>query len=343
MQKAKANQQQRQRPLRAVAVAYTKPTTNRAPRISNRSDRTGIITTVRHREFIADIAQSHDFAITKYRINPGDKSSFPWLSRMANLFETYRFKDLKYSYEPTCGSTTPGSVNLAVDFDASDDQPPSKAVMMSYHNARRISPWSSVTYSATQQDLTKFAVSRYTRSIQPPNTDIKTYDVGNFYIAVSGADSSTGLVGELYVEYTVDLYTPQLPPTSVQPETFIGTIGNNGFTLPLAGQPFGPNPKATNYNGTGFLSIDANGVELNEPGRYLAVWSVDISSNDVNKAGIGASDGVTVTQIGDVNRSDNVWIFDVPVPPATIDFVADFKKAPTSSILRVCPLPNPLP
>jgi len=328
-----------------VAVAYTKPTQPRPPRISTNNTNGRVTTTVKHREFISDIAASTEYAVTKYSINPGDSRTFPWLSRMAKLFETYKFRDLKFSYEPTCGSATPGSVNLAIDFDASDDAPPSKIQLMSYHNAKRISPWSATTYVATHQDLSKFAISRYTRaSTQPPNTDIKTYDVGNFFIAVSGVDgASLPEVGELYVEYTVELYTPQIPSGSIQPELFVGTIGNNGFTLPLQGQPFGPNPKATNFNGTGFLSFDAGGFNFNEPGRYLVVWSLDILSSQVVKAGIDSSDGVTITQVGDVNRSDNVWLFDIPVPPATVDFTAEFKTAPKSSILRVCPLPQPLP
>jgi hypothetical protein len=45
------------------------------------------------------------------------------------------------------------------------------------------------------------------------NQDVKLYDIGNFNVAVSG-QAGTTVIGELYVEYEVELMTPQLDPAS---------------------------------------------------------------------------------------------------------------------------------
>jgi hypothetical protein len=59
--------------------------------------------------------------------------------------------------------------------------------------------------------LLKFGIQRYVRSAGvPANTDIKTYDVGRFYVATSNTPSSPTTLGELYVTYEIELITPQL-------------------------------------------------------------------------------------------------------------------------------------
>jgi hypothetical protein len=57
-------------------------------------------------------------------------------------------------------------------------------------------------------DLVKFGTQRFVRtSALAANLDLKTYDVGNLWIASSGG---AGVVaGELYVSYEIELMTPQ--------------------------------------------------------------------------------------------------------------------------------------
>jgi hypothetical protein len=57
---------------------------------------------------------------------------------------------------------------------------------------------------------------------QPPNTDIKTYDAGNFRIATQGIAANTATLGELRVRYSVVLSVPVLEPASSPP-----SIGSN--------------------------------------------------------------------------------------------------------------------
>jgi hypothetical protein len=162
--------------------------------------------TISHREFIADITGSELFGLTSFEINPGLSSLFPWLSNIAVNYETFKFTKLQFHYETAVSTTTGGSILLAVDYDAADAPPVNKREMMSYASATRSAAWQESTFNCRPSDLCKFVKERYVRS-KTENGDIKTYDVGNFFIATQGTPAAE--MGELYVSYTVQLHTPQ--------------------------------------------------------------------------------------------------------------------------------------
>jgi len=167
---------------------------------------------VTHREYIKDVTSANSgFGVSITPINPGLASSFPWLSQIAARFESYIFDRLDFVYQPICNTTTSGSVMMAVDFDALDVAPADKAILMANQHAVRCSPWDNVRYSSRSKNLHKFGIQRYVRSVAAPDkSDIKTYDVGNFFVASQNTPATTTSLGELYVEYTVRLFTPQI-------------------------------------------------------------------------------------------------------------------------------------
>jgi hypothetical protein len=183
-----------------------------APKIQ--SGRNGSIT-IQHREFLSDVitAESNTFDIAfMAQINPGNKVMFPWLSGRAIGFESYNFRSLRFIYEMQSGSQTPGTVMMAVDFDCVDPPPSSKQQMMAYKGATRSPPWFAQVLDCARPDLHK-SKSYYVLKTQeaPVNTDAKTYFVGQFFCATQVEVTADPVpVGELYVEYEVDLYTPQL-------------------------------------------------------------------------------------------------------------------------------------
>lgn len=180
------------------------------PSISTTSNGSSI--TIRHTEYIADISSSGaSYAVTKYSINPGLNANFPWLSNVANNYESYRFNRLQYIYKPICPTTTQGKVILGVDYDASDSTPNSKLILNSFESSVSCSPWDSVTHTSTTKNLHKFGTQRYVRpGTQPTGTDIKSYDIGNLYVGTSNTPSTATTLGELYVSYEIQLFTPQL-------------------------------------------------------------------------------------------------------------------------------------
>lgn len=178
------------------------------PNIRNMNGTGDII--VSHSEFIADFGGSVAFLAASIQINPGLSEMFPWLSAVARRYESYRFKKLNFRFESQAPTTAGGSLMLGIDYDAAEAAPTTKQQIMSYRNSVRCPPWASVTHSSSLKDLSKLN-TYFVRSavLLAANLDIKSYDVGNLFVARQGeADTST--IGELYVDYIVELMTPQL-------------------------------------------------------------------------------------------------------------------------------------
>jgi hypothetical protein len=163
-----------------------------------------------HREYIQDVNMAINFTSTPIRINPGLARMFPWLAAVANRFESYRFRDLRFVFETSCSSTQTGTVILVIDFQSTDLPPVSKTQALAYRNATRSQPWLSNTLYSAREDISK-RKSYYIRSGPVANDQaIDLFDVGQLMLCVQGSD--TNVVGELWVEYDIELMTPQLSP-----------------------------------------------------------------------------------------------------------------------------------
>jgi hypothetical protein len=172
-----------------------------------------------HSEYIGDIAARDPGTFDLqyiFGLNPGNGALFPWASKIAQQFDSYKFNNLTFRYMPLCGTQTQGVVVMAIDYDASDDPPASLQQMLTYKGAVQTNAWKPALNLSANSDLSK-AKSHYVLSgVAPPNTDIKTYDIGNFYLAVNSI-ASAGAIGQLFVDYDVTFDTPQteLDPPSV--------------------------------------------------------------------------------------------------------------------------------
>lgn len=171
--------------------------------------RKGADIVVRHSEYLRDIPGSVGFSVTTIPVQPGLDSSFPWLSCMANLYESYILEDLCYEFQTMAPTTTTGTVMSAVDYDASDPAPLDKTQLASYQGYARSSPWNSFKQRSPKEDLHKQKTYFVRSSPLAANQDVKLYDVGNFFIATQG-QADTASIGELYVHYSVRFSTPQL-------------------------------------------------------------------------------------------------------------------------------------
>jgi hypothetical protein len=165
-----------------------------------------------HREYVAEVlAQASSpstYQVSQFPINPGQSQLFQWLSNIAQNFESYRFRKLRFCYETEAPSSLGGSLILAIDYDASDAAPLSKQQMLAYRGSVRSAPWTECEHSSIGEDLNK-QKSYYVRpGVQPAGTDIKMYDVGNLWVATQGVTTGGATCGELYVEYDVLLMTP---------------------------------------------------------------------------------------------------------------------------------------
>lgn len=191
---------------------------------------------IRHREYIADVGPvagtTPSYSQTSFSVNPGLPGTFPWLSGVAQRFESYLFRRLKFDFETESASTAVGSTILSLDYDASDAPPTTKTQAMAFRSSVRSPLWSNCQLTCLDEDLNKQKSYFVRKGANPTSTDIKLYDTGTLSVGFQGTSSSTQ-VGELYVEYEVLLMTPQLGIAG-QGEAVWGAFTGSSNSAPAA-------------------------------------------------------------------------------------------------------------
>jgi len=162
-----------------------------------------------NREYFRDVLGSVPYSAQATQINPGNNIMFPWLSGIAANYESYMFRKLKFFYEPICSTVTSGSLMMAIDYDSTDAVAPSKAILMAYEGAVRTSPWAQAICNANRAD--KILQKRFVNiGSVPAGTDIRLNNVGFLTVASEQVPSGDASIGEMYVEYEIEFYIPQL-------------------------------------------------------------------------------------------------------------------------------------
>lgn len=220
-------------------------------------------------ENIATITGTSAFGTTSYPINPGQAVTFPRLSKIAALYERYRFKRLEFyflhdvSQYASQGQT--GLVLLNVLFDSASAAPTSK-VQIEATNPRVICmPNQNSLLRVPVRQLHPKGEPLYLRPGQlPGGSDIKTYDAGNLFATVQGM-VGTGEVGELHVRGEVEFMDFLLDssltaaPANNQVAVFQSTAGESltstvPYTLLFAGAQIG---SLGITNSSGILTLPA--------------------------------------------------------------------------------------
>lgn len=173
----------------------------------------------------AGIAGSTGFTLQQqFIINPGISTSFPWLSTIAAQYEQYKVRSLRFHFVPFCPTSTKGVVMMMVDYNVNDPVPATETQFMDHPRAVSTPVWERCSFSSSVPDLHTLGPRKFVRSWNLAG-DLKTYDGGVFYLATDNcADTST--LGKLYVEYDIELFTPQLTPSTIAPQgTTVLTAG----------------------------------------------------------------------------------------------------------------------
>lgn len=201
--------------------------------------------TITHKEYVRDVVKLTGVDNYIIEINPGLKASFPWLSSIANNFETYRFLKFEVEFIPNVGTQTNGAIALVPDYDPADDNSASsKSKLFAYEDSVRSPLWQGARMKCSARNLAKMKSFFIRSGPLSANLDIKTYDTLQYITRLTGATGDT-IYGELWFHYTVVLQTPQIeadvPTQWVLPsqpikynapfETLHGQIGNLAKTL----------------------------------------------------------------------------------------------------------------
>jgi len=223
----------RQKRQESAAVAYATGQTGKGATVQASRD----MCRVTHREFIGNVTGSTAFAIAaQFSLNPGLVASFPWLSGIAQNWETYRFRRLRLCFYTRTGTNVPGSVIMAHDPDASDAAPATEQVMTTYESVEEDAPWKDICLEMRPSSLHDLGPRKFVRTgALAANQDIKLYDSGNVFIGT--VDGTAVSWGKLWFEYDIELYTPQLPPAGIPPlaGTLYSAAGTGGTTAALLG------------------------------------------------------------------------------------------------------------
>jgi len=167
-------------------------------------------------EYIAEVtvANQPNFNNVQYSINPGNATTFPWLSTLAQRFEKYRFQYLQFYYKrevsefATNGQV--GKVMMSFDSDASDPGPSGKQQLEDTEPHVDAMPCENMSFDIPTRELARMTDAFFVRpGGLPGGSDIKTYDVGNLNVATIGIQNNVS-VGELHVRYRVELLIPVL-------------------------------------------------------------------------------------------------------------------------------------
>jgi hypothetical protein len=206
-----------------------------------------------HREYFSDLLGSTAFASNAYSINPGLTVMFPWLAQVAGRFEAYHFNRLSFSFETESATSATGTVLLVVDPDAADAAPVSKSDALSYRIKNRGAPWEPFDLSTPVLADAGGMSRKYVRQgALSANLDVKMYDAGQLFACTTG-QASAAAVGELYVDYDVSLYTPQVSAGS---PLSLNLDGSGGLTSSVL---FGTAPTIT---GSLPISVSADGKTI---------------------------------------------------------------------------------
>lgn len=300
----------------------------------------GII--VRHREYLRDINATTAFTLTSMNINPGLIGSFPWLSAVAENFEQYKWRGLLYEFKSLSSdsvlssstSSALGSVIMATQYDALDPAFPNKFNMENYEYANSSKPSHSFIHPVEcKRNQTAFNELFIRNGAAPTGSDLRLYDIGVFNIATVGMQAASGVAGELWCTYEVELIKPKL----------VGDVGTellvDHFNLKsiVNASPLGTTTTAAAGCTLGGATTGTTYTFPNNilDGTFLVVWTVVGASTAITNPVLSSTTGSFLTQWfnnGSANAqtptgtttttTHMVVLFRVSTTPAVITFGA---------------------
>jgi len=337
--------------LKAKAGSNAKPSNNRrkAKKSGNKSASTGegsirqttgygnkASMPILESEYIAEIAPTAfpAFSVQTFPVNPGQVATFPWLARIAQNFEKYEFESLEFVYKREVSEFAPngvtGKVIMSFDADASDAPPTTKQQMEDTVPHSDCMPCENMRLRVPRAMLQRLNDAHYVRSgPQPANTDLKTYDVGNLYVACQGTAANT-VVGELHVEYALRLRIPVLEG----PGIVLGGYVAGGGAL-TAGNPFGTVP-VVDAQSDGIAMSAASVLSFSQPGTYIIAATYVGTGITAIAAPTLSAGAALVSQGGTINgtavQASYSGAYVISVAGATLTFAATATTITASSI-----------
>jgi hypothetical protein len=210
----------------SAPVVKSQRQVNLSPQITH--TKKGIVVT--HREFVSTIIAdnvtpfrvNNNLSPNLYRINPMSAPVFNWLVGIAAHYDQYVFRKLALHYVPLCATTEVGRLALFGDPDSEDQGPADRADLSSYQATADGPVWDSAS-------MVYPCDSKIRLCDDNPTGDPKLIDLGRIGYVTYGTTTNNPL-GDLYIEYTVELLVTQPVANMVRALAGTGTsfIGSTG-------------------------------------------------------------------------------------------------------------------
>jgi len=284
---------------------------------------------VRHKEFLGEIRGSTDFVVQKrYPLNPGDQSTFPWLSAIAAQYTEYKIRGMIFHYVPTSGmavnSTNPalGSVMIQTSYRATEAAPASKIEMMNEYWATEARPSETFCHPIEcDPKENPFNVQYVRNSSVSSSENILMYDLGVTTVCTTGCPATGNVLGDLWCTYEIELKKPKLASINTENSLTASILGQG--TAVTAPAPFDINTRYSSINGI-VATVSGFAVSGEVQGTYLVAFSGS-GLSALSSSGINLGSGITVAFSSQVNAAGS----------SSAVSVAVVRIAPTSSTRNI--------
>lgn len=164
--------------------------------------------------------------VTTLPLNPGNATTFPFLSRTAQNYDRYEFLNLNFHYKPsasvfaTVGSQ--GFVGLSAVSDAKQSPPSSQAMAEILHHSPIVETAKATSLTLTKKFMESSSKQKHfvrPNGLIPGGSDPHLYDAGQLFFWATG-QSATTQIGEVRVTGSVRLMNPVLETSTTAPTNF---------------------------------------------------------------------------------------------------------------------------
>jgi len=233
------------------------------------------------------------FQTKDYRINAGDRTTFPWLSVVAEGYEYYKFESLEFIFISREPATKEGVILMVIDTDPSDPRPANSQELMVAPRATTDVVWSDLSCTAPPTALNNFVANGghgyyVSNGDDAQGSDLRLIDSGTFWFASEGYTHvlpalAAKTVGSLLVRYRVKLSIPNSEKRLVVNGVQGAPITQPAPLLPKLSRVFDDRAVAAGaYTNNVFSKILINGVSslpstAASIGNFLGITEKDMT------------------------------------------------------------------
>jgi len=200
-------------------------------------------TVIRHREFLGELVTSPNddgqfHVVQTHKINPGNSELFPWLSGIALNYKEYRLYGMIFEFKTTVDQTTlssgyqTGNIIIATQYNVHDPPFATRIEMSNSEFAQSCKPTQSMLHPIECAPRESVLDVKYVRTdASATDQDQKFYDHATIYVAHSGIQFASQSVGELWVNYEIELLKPAMNIDAAGNEINYGLFSNSGSVI----------------------------------------------------------------------------------------------------------------